>query len=69
MATRVVLNSKADLVLHCQKLLAPYDRTFTPDQLHIELYVDRPDTRLGWDKTYIVSINGYGIIGFTDEAG
>ena len=32
----------------------------------VELYDERPDDRIGWDKTYIVRIDGYGVLGFTN---
>lgn len=71
MQTCVVLKDKAALVRHCQKL---FDRYPVPlpsvsEHLRIELYMDRPDTRIGWDKTYLVTIDGYGVMGMTDTDG
>jgi hypothetical protein len=39
---------------------------FDPRQVHISSYSMSPDTRIGWEHTYIVTIDGYGVLGFTD---
>lgn len=72
METLVTVEDRAELVEHCKKLLEPYSGwvdfwKIRTDELEIKPYMDRPDTRIGWDKTYIVTIPGYGVMGFTDE--
>lgn len=41
------------------------ERVVTPEQVHVEPY--GPDPRTGWD-TYIVTVDGLGVFGFTDGA-
>jgi len=68
MATVVELDGRAALVAHVKGLLAPFN--FKGD---IEAGLDvRPydplgldDTRIGW-HTHIVTLEGYGVLGFTD---
>lgn len=66
MATCIELLDKAALVAHCQRLLKPYNKSFEPEQLRVAPYCR--DDRTGWD-THIVTIDGYGVMGFTDGSG
>lgn len=36
-----------------------------PDEVHVDKYGEGIDYRIGWD-THIVSIDGIGVVGFTD---
>jgi hypothetical protein len=64
MATLVELPDRAALLAHCQRLLDPFDVQVLDSQLRIEPYTY--DDRVRWE-TWIVSIDGYGVIGFTDD--
>lgn len=57
MKTAEELPDRAALVAHCQKLLAPYSFTFEPSALKVQSY---------GKGVYIVTIDGYGVVGFTD---
>ena len=37
--------------------------------LTIKLYCDTPDTRIGWAKTYLVILQGFGPVGMCDADG
>lgn len=65
--TIVTLKDRQALVEHCQKFLAPLGIQFEPDALTLTYYSDIPDTRVGWERTYIVIIEGHGVIGFSDS--
>jgi hypothetical protein len=68
--TLVKLENRDALVKHCQKLLAPYNFRFDQSALEIleiSPYSSGPDKRTGWKCTYIVRIEGYGVMGFTDS--
>jgi hypothetical protein len=70
MKTLVELADCAALVGHIQKLLAPFDIPVEAAELHVEPYAwfeDKPvwDERVKW-HTYIVTLEGYGVVGFTD---
>ena len=65
--TLVELQDRTDLLRHCRRLLDPWHYRFYEDQFHVEHYCGR-DTRLdpSWEDTHIVTIDGYGVMGFTD---
>lgn len=63
--TLTELSDRNALVNHCQSLLQPYSFHFEPSALKVEPYGGK-DTRIGWDETYIVTVEGYGVMGFTD---
>lgn len=64
--TEVVINNREELVAHCKSIIGEtFD--FDPEKLKVEPYYDQPDSRIGWNRTYIVSIDGYGVVGFTDS--
>lgn len=68
MRTCVELKDHAALVEHCRKLLEawPTAPQVTNNTLWVEKYTDLPDERIGWGKTYIVGVYGYGVLGYTD---
>lgn len=69
MKTLVELPDRVALVEHCRKLLAPFRFQFDAATLEVQPYgIGRGDDRIGWKKIYIVTIKGYGVIGFTDGA-
>lgn len=55
---------RAELVAHITEELAPWGFVVTPTMVHVEKY-GGIDKRIGWD-TYIVTVDGYGVFGFTD---
>lgn len=61
METVVTVESRQDLETHCRRLLEPYG--VPVNELTIKPYCY--DERIDWD-THMVSVAGYGVIGFTD---
>ena len=68
MKTLVKLEDRETLIKHCQVLLKPYNIHFDQTSLNVSPYYMQLDIRTGWKQTYIVTILGYGVIGFTDSA-
>jgi hypothetical protein len=66
MATCVPCTSMDELKIIVQKILKPYLFKYDMEGLSLELYWDYPDDRIGWEKTYLVYLQGYGVVGFTD---
>lgn len=63
--TTVELADRAALVQHVTKLLRPYWRLPVVDEaIHVKHYAY--DDRCGWDM-YMVTLDGYGVLGFTDS--
>lgn len=69
MKTLVELEGWEALIQHCRDILArqPVPVVVTTDLLKVELYSDFPDTQSGWSRTYIVTVRGWGVVGFTDS--
>lgn len=65
MGTLVTLSGRRELLAHVHRLLDPWRVRF--HDIEIELYSDKPDTRIGWKQTYVVKVSGYGVVGFTDS--
>lgn len=66
MATMVEVADYAALLDHVRKLLWPTFPPVTSEMVHIKPY--GWDERIGWD-THIVTLDGYGVLGFTDGRG
>jgi hypothetical protein len=64
MATCIELADRDALVTHLKRELGKYHYGFEPHLLKVEPYAR--DDRIGWLDTHIVSIDGYGVVGFTD---
>jgi len=65
METVVEVSDHGALLEHIRKLAEPWP-TFppvTPETVHIKPY--GRDDRIGWN-THIVTVDGYGVLGFTD---
>jgi hypothetical protein len=62
--TCVEIADRPALVMYIRELLSRYYFVFQPDQLHVEPYAN--DARIGWPNTHVVTIDGYGVVGFTD---
>lgn len=67
LATMVTLADRPALVEHCRGLNLVGCPTFDYSDLRIETH-SGADSRIGWKETFIVSIDGFGFIGFTDSA-
>lgn len=63
--TKEIAASRNVLVREINNAFKPWVKhpIVTPDQVHVSYY--GLDMRNGWD-TYIVSIDGFGVFGFTD---
>jgi hypothetical protein len=66
METLVELPDRAALVAYCKKLLTDWQFDVKDNDVVVEQYTPNGDKRIGWDQLYIVSITGYGVMGFTD---
>lgn len=68
METLVELDDINALIKHCEKLLEPYNLHLDVKELSVDPYSMGGDDRIGWKEVYIVTLDGYGVLGFTDEA-
>jgi hypothetical protein len=59
-------NSHATLYAHVAKILGAYDFHFQPEALRVLKYHFTHDRATGWEQTWIVTIQGYGVFGFCD---
>lgn len=66
MATCVELKDRAALLFYISKLLSPWAKV-TDESLHVSKYNTNGDSRIDWKELYIVSVDGYGVIGWTNE--
>lgn len=64
--TEVLLADRKALVEHVENLHLCFIHNYDFSMLTVKSYHMQPDARIGWDKTYIVSLPGYGPIGYTD---
>ena len=66
METVKEFDGKKDLIEHLQKDLDRWGvGKYDLSEITIEKYGNGIDDRIGWD-TYIVHLEGYGVLGFTD---
>lgn len=63
METVKELPDRAALIDH---LYASFPQPLNFENIKIEPYFMEPDVRIDWDQTYIVTLDGIGVIGFTD---
>jgi hypothetical protein len=61
----VELQDRESLVRYCQNYLE-HHLVFEPGALKVELY-NQQDTLSGLEESYMVTIDGFGAIGFTDS--
>lgn len=66
MKTLTVVNNREELLKVMREELAPFGHLVPESYVSVALYSGVPDTRIGWDKTYVVYIDGYGVFGFMD---
>lgn len=64
MSTCIEVADHDALVSHIRRQLSQYHFEFDSHQLKVEPYAS--DKRIGWLDTHIVTIEGYGVAGFTD---
>jgi hypothetical protein len=62
MKTVVEVDGRAGLLAHIRRLFSDFGPKFADEQLHITAYGD--DDRIDWQDIYIVTIDGYGVVGF-----
>lgn len=69
MATCIDLADYDALLAHLKSLLRPWQGALqedvTPESVRVELY-SGADDRIGWKQTWMVTLRGYGVLGFTD---
>ena len=67
MATCIILPSRHALLLHIRKLLLPFGVYVKDEKLHIREYNGgRGDNRIGWRALYVVTLDDYGVVGWTN---
>lgn len=66
MAEAVEVADGAELLAHIRKLFADFGPDFKDDQLRAAAFYG-DDDRIGWKNVHIVTIDGYGVVGFTDD--
>jgi hypothetical protein len=71
METMVYMTTMAELKAHCRQKLWNFDvpeNNLRFDEIKVEPYGTHcwPDERIGWLETWIVTMPGYGVLGFTD---
>lgn len=52
------------MVAYIRKLLYPFCVDVEPENVHIHFYGS--DKRIEWNKNNIVTLDGYGVVGYTD---
>lgn len=67
METLVVMEDWNELAEYCKTKLSEWMFNIRIEDVSVKPYADNPDTRIGWDKTYIVMVEGWGPFGFTDK--
>lgn len=58
---------RQELLRVMSESLAPWDYELKPETVKVEPYHGRDD-RIGWEATYIITIVGHGVWGFSDQA-
>ncbi len=71
METMVELTTMEELKSHVKKLLWQFDvpaNNLRFDDIQVKPYGCHcwPDERIGWAETWVVTMPGYGVLGFTD---
>jgi hypothetical protein len=67
LAEMIEVNGRDGLIAHIRKELAPFEMDDFDDRaLHIQLYYG-DDDRIGWKNVSIVTLDGYGVIGFVEN--
>lgn len=65
MTTVIELKDRKDLIAHCDRIF-PDCRPIQSD--HLQFTACGSDERIGWNETYIVTLRGWGVLGFTNSA-
>lgn len=63
--TLVTIADRAALIKHLQEVC---EEPLKVASIQIEPYSERRDNCTGWERTFIVIIKGWGIVGFTDSS-
>lgn len=66
METACVLRSREELVALAKEEFRRFGVTVVDKDVKVEMYDREPDDRIGWDCTYIVTVRGHGVFGFSD---
>lgn len=64
--TTVTIEDRQDLIKHIQLLVKPWDIEVVPQSIHVQYYGNE-QRAAGWNNMHIVTIDGHGVIGFTDQ--
>ena len=67
MATSVEIGDRQHLIDHITSLHACFLHNYDFSRIEVAPYLMEPDDRIGWKETYIVTLPGYGVLGFTDS--
>lgn len=66
LATTVDLQTREDLIRHCQWLMRPKFNV-PAGSVWIKPYMYHLDMKTGWDKTFIVNIDAHGVVGYINH--
>lgn len=66
METAQEFDNRADLLAYLHKELGTWGFKFKDSAVTIEPYGDGKDDRIGWTNLHIVTIDGFGPVGFAD---
>jgi hypothetical protein len=64
MDTVVEVADRDALVQHVRKLMAPWGFELDDSKLKVKPYAK--DDRIGWPDTHLVTLEGYGVLGYTN---
>ena len=68
MATLVEIPpTRKALTAHINKILGKSGMQISRQDVHVNGYYRALDRRIGWERTYIVTVDNYGPFGFCDE--
>ena len=59
-------NERDKMIAYIRGLLWPFDHLVIAKDVKLRQYTPDGDKRIGWDQLYIVTLEGYGVVGFTD---
>ena len=67
MATQVTVKDWDAMVAHIRGKLVDWGIEVEPGMVHCRTYAGGlPDPRCGWEHTFVVTIDHYGVVGFAD---
>lgn len=66
METSKIFDNSCLLLDYLQKLLYPWYVEVNSSIVHSEFYAAK-EARIGWEETWIITVDNLGVVGYTDE--